>query len=502
MMKKTLATLALFGAILSVKAQKQLNIVDYGAKVENANNAAFIQKAIDEASKNGGGTVLVPSGHFVTGPIVLKNNVNLHVTPYGILAGTVNRADFGGDKMALITAYNKKNISITGNGVIDGQAHELVISMFEMLRSGQLEDAQWLVKRPTESSRPNLIFLKGCENVKVKGITLKNAANWVQNYKECTNVEIDSMKVISYAYWNNDGIDIVDSKNVTIRNSYFNAADDAICLKSEIPNGSCENVLVENCIARSSASAFKIGTGSLGGFKKITVKNLTVFDTYRSAVAIETVDGGFLEDVTVSNVKAKNTGNAIFIRLGHRNKDERYSSIKNVLIENVQIEVPNAKPDIGYPLEGPAPKVAPHNLVPSSITGLEGHLVENVTLKNITISYGGGAKKEKAFVSLDSLSSVTENISGYPEFTMFGELPSWGLYVRHVKGLKLENFNIELKDKDFRPAFVFDDAKDIKLNGVNVSNNADLPTIVYKNVANVSESKVVLPKGANAIIRK
>lgn len=141
-------------------------------------------------------------------------------------------------------------------------------------------------------------------------------------------------------------------------------------------DGIYEDILVENCTARSSASGFKIGTGSIGGFRNIRVNNLTVFDTYCSAIALETVDGAFIEDIGINNVRAINTGNAIFIRQG----------------------LPSGKPDIGYPMERPPPKVPPHNLPLSSVVGIPGHPVQNVTLSNIQISYGGGANKAKAYV--------------------------------------------------------------------------------------------------------
>lgn len=499
-MKKIFLSLLLGCTALAVHAQKQYNITAYGAGIALPNNAVSIQKAVDAAAANGGGRVVVPAGSFVTGPVVLKSNVELHLMPNAVLLGSPLRADFPDNNMAIISAQGQQNVAVTGKGVIDGQAHLLMANVFKLLREGKIQDEQWLVKRPTEKNRPNLIYFKNCKKVKVTGITLKDAASWVQNYKECDGVLIDSMTVNSTAYWNNDGIDIVDSKNVRITNSFFNAADDAICLKSEITDGVCENVWVENCTLRSSASGFKLGTGSLGGFKNIIVKNLAVYDTYRSAIALETVDGGFLQDVNISHVQAKNTGNAIFIRLGHRNKDARYSSIKNVLIDDVKVEVPAGKPDIGYPIEGPPPKVPPHNLVPASITGLPGHLVQNVTLQNIEISYGGGASKEKAYVSIDSLASVTENMAGYPEFTMFGELPSWGLYVRHAEGIKLSNVKVSVKEADFRPALVFDDVTGLKLDKVSVPQNASIPAVVYKSVSKLSTSALSIPAGGNAVV--
>ncbi|BAV06745.1 Glycosyl hydrolases family 28 [Filimonas lacunae] len=500
-MKKTVLCLLLAGCIPALYAQKDFNILKYGAVsgLSNSNTTA-IQKAIDAAAQKGG-RVVVPAGNYVTGPLMLKSNVELHLQKDAVLAGSEKRLDYGEGKMSLVVCMGQKNVSVTGKGVIDGHGREIVENALMLLNEGKLEDdPEWLVKRPTERNRPSVLFFKQCTNVKVTGITLKNAASWVQNYKECTQVFIDSITVQSTAYWNNDGIDIVDSKKVKISNSYFNAADDAICLKSEITEGVCEDVVVENCIARSSANGFKIGTGSLGGFRNITVKNLTVFDTYRSAVALETVDGAFLENVTVSNVNARNTGNAIFIRLGHRNKDNRYSTLQHVLIENVKAEIPLRKPDMGYPVEGPLPKVPPHNLLPSSIAGLPGHTIKDVQLKNIEIIYGGGSSREKAEVKMDSLGSITENPAGYPEFTMFGELPAWGFYVRHAENIIMNNCTVKLKQDDFRPAIVFDDVKGLVLEKINIPATATLPALIFKQVQGLERTQVVLPADNKAVL--
>lgn len=172
---------------------------------------------------------------------------------------------------------------------------------------------------------------------------------WVQDYRSCTNVTIDNKKVRSTTFLNNDGIDITDSKNVRIPNCDIDCADDGICLKLSLRNEGCENVYVANCRVRSSASDLKLGTASWGGFRKITIRDITVYDTYRSAIAIEAVDGGILEDVDVQNITATNTCNAIFIRLGHRNKDEVISQLRRVHIANVKVEIPVTKPDKGYP---------------------------------------------------------------------------------------------------------------------------------------------------------
>ncbi|MDN3580318.1 glycoside hydrolase family 28 protein [Mucilaginibacter flavus] len=501
-MKKLLYTLLFVYTGLNSFAQKDYNILRYGAKAGlSYNNTIAIQKAIEAAAQKGG-RVVIPAGNFITGPLWLKSGVELHLNNDAVLLGSTKRLDYGENGDPVISAIDLHDVAITGNGVIDGQGRDLIENVLLLLREGKMHDREWLLKRPGEKSRPMIVLFKNCRQVKVQNITLKNSSSWVQSYNNCDGVVIDSLKVQSTAYWNNDGIDLVDSKNVKITNSYFNAADDAICLKSESAGGSCENITVENCTLRSSASGFKLGTGSVGGFKNISVKNLVVFDTYRSVIALETVDGAYINNVNISHVTGKNVGNAIFIRLGHRNKNDKYSTMNNVLIDDVKADVPNAKPDIGYPVEGPPPRVPPHNLVPASITGLPDHPVQNVTLKNIEIVYGGGAKKEVAFIATDSLSKVIENPAGYPEFTMFGELPSWGLYTRHASGISINNFKVSLKDTDFRPALIFDDVNGLTLKSVEIPASVALPAIVYKGVMQLKTTDLAVPTGDKAIETK
>ncbi|RFM33008.1 glycoside hydrolase family 28 protein [Chitinophaga silvisoli] len=443
-------------------AQKEYPITRFGAKAGmRFDNAPCIQAAIDSATITGG-TVIIPNGTFMTSTIFLKSNVTLQLDMETTLLGSRDRMDYGkSGPLALIVCKDQQNVRIIGGGMINGQGRELVESTIQNLREGKLRDDEWLKKRPSEKNRPNLLYFENCKGVLVKGVTLKDAASWVQLYKECTDVTIYKITVESNAYWNNDGIDIVDSKDVLIKGSFFNSADDAICLKSENPARLCENVTVKNCILRSSANGFKLGTGSLGGFKNIVVENLTVYDTYRSAIALEAVDGGSIENVKITNVRAYNTGNALFIRLGKRNTDARYSTVSNILVQKMEAEIPSTKPDIGYPQEGPLPKIPFRFLLPVVIAGIPGHLVTNVQLRNFDVHYAGGNDKAE-------IAPVPEQAAGYPEFTMFGDLPAWGLYIRHASGVQVEDFKLGLEKPDFRPALYFEDVKELQLQRVGV----------------------------------
>jgi polygalacturonase len=254
----------------------------------------------------------------------------------------------------------------------------------------------------------------------------------------------------------------VDCHDVLIRGCQINADDDGICLKSSNKDKRCEQVVIEDCAVRSSASGIKFGTASRGGFRHIEIRRVKIYDTYRSAIALESVDGGILEDVRVEDVVATNTGNALFVRLGHRNQKAPPGIIRDVVIKGLRVEVPAGKPDKGYEMEGPVVD-GPHNFFPAVIVGMAGHPVEGIRLEDVEIDYKGAEDKAVAYVGLDSVGRVPERESDYPEFSMFGELPAWGLYVRHVNGLELRHVVLRREQGGFRPAMVFDDVQRLSI---------------------------------------
>lgn len=459
------------GQNLKFNASEQ-GIIGDGATL----NTKAIQKSIDILSEKGGGILEFTNGIYKTGCIELKSNVEIRVERGAVLSGSTNPAHYkslipseAGDNstLALIIANKATNIRITGSGLIDGNGRELALTIDSLLNLPTEANPKGpdQRKRANEPLRPKLFFISNCQNIKIEHLQLKNSACWGLSFHSCQNLSINNINFTNRAYWNNDGIDVTDCKRVQITQCNINSADDGICLKSYDTSSCNEDINIADCTLASSASALKFGTASWDGFKNITIKNIKVYDTFRSAIALECVDGGILENVLIDNVHATNTGNPIFIRLGYRNgKSPRI--VRNITIRNVFAEMPFDIPDIKYDVRGPGFSV--NNPRPSSIAGIPSHYVENVTLENIEIIYPGRASQGVHYYPLNQIHQVPEKIRDYPEFSMFGNLPAWGFYIKHVKGLSLNNVHLSLREDNFRPAFVFDDAKDIKLENVHL----------------------------------
>lgn len=474
MKKSIISALVLLTAVSGIcKAEKivsatDMNIVGDGITM----NTDAIQKAIDYChSQKNGGCLIFPEGVYKTGTIVLKSNVSIRLERGAVISGSTDPYDYyaleapkgmDSSSLGLILADHAENIKITGEGTIDGNGRELAQNVDSLHHIGERVDSAYDYgnKRPNERMRPKLLFISNCRNVLVDGLNMRSSAAWGLSFDTCENLTLTNLDILNRAFWNNDGIDVTDSKHVRIAHCNINSADDSICLKSYKVGGCNDDVEIYDCDIVSSASAIKFGTASWGGFKNVTIRKIRVRDTYRSVVAIESVDGGHIENILVEDIIAVNTWNPIFIRLGHRG-GEAPGTVRNVTIRNMFVDVPFSRPDINYDMRGPAFDFF-HNPIPSSITGIPGHCVENVTLENIEIFCPGKASKGMAYVPLSRLSSVPEKIDDYPEFTMFGELPSYGLYGRHVRGLTLNNVNFRLKDSDFRPKYIFDDVEGIR----------------------------------------
>lgn len=495
---RTWALAALFLFLMAIHMQardkREYLATRYGAVADgNTINTTAIQTLINTVSTKGGGTIVFPAGIFLTGTLQLKSNVDINISEGAVLLGSTNPDNYftiitegrplspkkdDNSQLALLVAHKANNVSIYGKGTIDGQGLALALHIDSLHHTGASIDPKYNYRRmrPNETARPKLFRFSECDQVTVSNLQLKNSACWGLSFELCTNLTLDSLTIVNRAYWNNDGIDITDCQHVRITNCDVNAADDGICLKSYYPGYSNNKIYIANCTIRSSASAIKFGTASYGGFKNVTIDNIKVFDTFRSAIAIESVDGAVIENIRVSNIVAKNTGNALYIRLGHRD-GERPGIVRNIHISNIEVEVPFGRPDTNYDLRGPEVDFF-HNPFPASIVGIPGHCIEDVVLEHITVTYPGRATKSMAYIPLWDLKRVPEKTKDYPEFSMLGELPAWGLYVRHAQNIRLNNISFKLLDADYRPAFVFDDVNQLSLTDIILEDAGNHPQFI------------------------
>jgi hypothetical protein len=534
MISLVLAPFFLAQAPQSLAATRSFSVLDFGVvKDTKALQTKRIQSVIDEAHRTGGGTVRFLPGTYLTGTLHLKSNVSLYLDRGARLLGSPKLADYErGNWPAMIMAEKQNNISISGYGVLDGNSQELVkefdrikanrsfleyypgvkegekisfigstgnpteVDPHRLMAEGKLEQHIYHgYSRPSESVRPQVIEFRKCVGVRVSDVTIANSANWVQTYRDCKDMKFLRMKVRSTKYWNNDGIDLVDCQRVEMYDCDIDSADDALCLKSEPFGKGCLDITVSRIKLASRASAIKFGTASHIAFKRIHISDVSVRDTYRSAIAIQSVDGAEIEDVKVERLKAVNTGNAIFLRLGRRNQKKAPGYIRGIVLRDIEVSVPSLPKDYHQEIG------KPHNLIPSSIVGMPGHSIHDVLLERVKVTYGGGGDPTVARVPLDQLSQIPENERNYPEFSMWGELPAWAFFLRHTQGITMRNVEFSLKAPDFRPAIVSDFSTDLRLSKVGIGSGGGQPVIYLKDSPRQKLMDVRFPKGSTEPVR-
>lgn len=439
-----------------------------------------LQKAIDRIGKSGGGSLTFESGEYLTGTLIMHSGVELYLEEGAVLKGStdprhyitasasgVGKSPDTDNGSALLYANNTVGIALRGKGCIDGQGLQLALAIDSLHHTGEMPDPNYNYRRLRPNNRPKLLFFLECNNITIEGLHFQSSAEWGLVFNKCKNLSIQDIRLWNRAYWNNDGIDITGCQHVHVCGCWIDAADDGICLKSHHPEELNEDIEIANCNIRSSASAIKFGTASYGDFRNIHIHDIKIYDTFRSAIALESVDGGEIDSILIERIVAMNTGNPIFLRLGQRAGDKP-GALRHIIIRDMKCEVPFGRPDEAYDLRGPEVDFF-HNPFPSSICGIPENKIEDVRIENVRIQYPGRATKGMAYMPLWRVKDVPENIDKYPEFSMFGELPSWGFYVRHTSGITFHNVQLTLADQDFRPAFVFDNVDKVRLEQVSPS---------------------------------
>ena len=492
--KNFLVILILCLASLTVSAK------DYSASYFNIRsdgmtlNTRSIQFALDYIKMNGGGRLVFHVGRYLTGTIHMRSDVIIQLEEGAVLLGSLNPFDYESRSnpfmTAMIFADSVQNIGITGKGMIDGQGKQVAMNYVDVIDKGLIKD-KFRSGRPEVETRPMIIYFRGCTNILIRNIMLKNSASWNQTYDQCKNVTVDSITVDNKDFWNEDGVDIIDCDNASVTNSFFDVADDGICLKSHDAKFICSNVLIRNNTVRSSANAIKFGTVSRGSCRNIRIINNKVYDTYRSAIALEAVDGGFVENVEVDSLQVYNTGNVIFLRVGER-WGAKTSRMDHISIRNVSAEVPAGKPDAGYSYEGPVEDL-PRNVSPGIvITGLPDKKISGVTISNVNIRHAGGGNPLYAQASLNALDSIPELPAKYPDYSMFKELPAWGIYIRHAQNIDCINMSFTAVKKDYRLPIVLDDVHTARFSTVRVKQEGQEKILHQYKSSGVLMEKVVM----------
>jgi polygalacturonase len=481
--RTSLASKPIFSAETIADDAGVYNVKAFGAVGDGkALDTSAVNQAIEAAVAQGGGTVRFPAGAYLCFSIHMKSNVGLYLDQGATLIaadpsqdkGTYDPPepnvwdkyqDFGHSHWhnSLIWGEQVENVSIIGPGTIWGRG---------LVRGD----------RVPEGGGNKSISLKLCHNVVIRDVSILHGGHFGILATGVDNLTIDNLKIDT----NRDGIDIDCCRQVRVSNCSVNSPfDDGICLKSSYGLGyarATENTTITNCQVsgydegsflagtykreynkysyNSPTGRIKFGTESNGGFKNITISNC-VFD-YCRGLALEEVDGGFLEDVTIDNITMRDISNSpIYVRLGNRARGPKETTtlgeLRRVIISNVIVY--NA-----------APKYA------SIISGIPGHEINGLKLSNIKILYQGGGTREQAAIE------PPEKETDYPEPARFGDTPAYGFYIRHARDLEISDVQVGYAKPDQRPAFALSDVQGADFQHVKAMHGPDVPTFVLSDV--------------------
>jgi polygalacturonase len=514
-----LPTLTLAGLAFAAEPVPRVHDVRaYGAKGDGqALDTDAINRAVAAAAASGGGTVYFPPGSYLSFSIRLKSHVALYLERGATLlaadpadgrgrydlpeANEWDRyQDFGHShwQNSLIWGIGLEDVAILGPGRIDGRgltrrgpgapwtggAGGRPLSMGQA--AGAAADPEAARAAAMNGLGNKAIALKLCRNVTLRDFSVLNGGHFALLATGVDDLTIDNVKVDT----NRDGFDIDACRNVRISNVSVNSPqDDALVLKSSYALGflrATENVTITNChVSGYDVGTFldgtfkrtlerapdrdgptgriKLGTESNGGFRNVTISNCT-FDRSRG-IALETVDGGDLEDVTIANITMREVTTApLFLRLGKRGRgpgDPPPGRMRRIVISNLT----------AYDAE---PRYA------SIIAGVPGHPIEDVRISNVTILYRGGGTRE------DAAAEPPEHEGAYPEPSMFGTLPAYGLFVRHARNLTLRDVEVGFMKQELRPAFLLHDVAGAHLDHVTARRAPDVPLFVMRDVRDLT----------------
>jgi len=459
------------------------NVRDYGAKGDGITlDTKMINASIDAASAAGGGTVYFPAGNYFSGSIHLKSNITLYIEKGAtiIAVPAEDSSEYDKPEPAINDQYQDFGHTHFHNSLIWGERlHDISIIGGGMIWGKGMLGGE---KRGGSNYANKSIALLLCRNVIIRDITIKHGGWFGILATGVDHLTIDNVIMDT----NRDGMDIDCCQYVHISNCTINSpSDDGICLKSTFALGHVrptKNVTITNCVVsayfegsmldgtyktdyrKAPTGRIKLGTESNGGFQNIAISNC-VFDHCRG-LALESVDGALLEDITITNITMREVTNSpFFIRLGARMRAPDSLVIgqcRRILISNINVY--NAMDDSSG----------------SIISGIPGHDIEDLEMRNIHIYYKGGGTKEMATIN------VPEFEKRYPDPNKFGVIPAYGFFIRHVKGLKMNDITVTFLNNDERPPFILNQVTNAAFRNVDAQKMPLSPLFVLDNVNNFS----------------
>lgn len=447
------------------------NIRDFGAKGDGKTlDTAAVQLAIDTCNKDHGGTVLVPAGVFVIGTIELKSNVTLHIVAQGKLLGSADGKQYHASdvipldsgwtmndgNVGLIFAVNADNITIEGNGIIDGQG-----AQFRSDTKGVLPPAGI-----TGNHRPYHLLFYQCKNLTVRDISLINSAYHSVRVCLCSYVKLEGLYIRGKVVHNNDGFHFIGSTYVHVSNCDVQCQDDACALF-----GSCKFVTISDCSFSTRWSVFRFGGGEA---ENITVSNCLIYETYGCPIKMRCSPGSRFENISFSNLVMKDVTGPISIGLGNvRSSSENKEIATPGIIRNISFNNIHATVVKPVPLRDAefASKYNPGEIFSCVVlNGVDKGFLENISFNDVHITFPGGGTVEHAAVR------DVPKIAG--EYYQIGIPPAYGIYARNVRGLTLHNIRLTMASPDMRPALILDNVEDVAVNGLSAQGQKDAESLL------------------------
>ena len=431
------------------------NVRDFGAKGDGQTLSTIaFQAAVDACNRDMGGTVLVPAGVFLIGTVELKSNVRLHLASGCVLRGSadgkqyhaIDAVPLTGDatlndgNVALIFAVGAENVTIDGNGTIDGLGDQ-----FRSPARG--------VPPPSgrgSADRPYHLLFHRCKNLTIRDITLKAGAFHSIRVIQSQLLKFEGLHIHNRVNRNNDGFHFVSCEYVHISNCDVVCQDDACALF-----GSCKFVTVTNCSFTTRWSVFRFGGGIA---ENIVVSNCLIYQTFGCPIKMRCGPGSRFENMSFSNlIMNRVTGPfSISVGSGKEEADSRPPGlVRNIQFSNIEATVVVPIPLADVPFES---RYNPGEI--KSCIGFNnvGGVLESISLDNVRVSFPGGGTPEEA--------SVRDVPLVIGEYYAAGVLPAYALYARSVRALELHNVRFSVRDAEARPAIVLDHVEDATLEGM------------------------------------